>query len=152
MDFPHIFNPFGMAFSALLILPHIIYRRKHTIDKEIYTNKAMYYIDRMGRFFSLLLMSFHTGVLERGFTEPKELMERFWIISTAVMLLIYLLLWALFLKKERKSVAYLIAAASTAVIVFSGILQVNTLLFTAGFIYLAGELYIIKRHFNCPHF
>ena len=97
-------------------------------------------------------MSFHTGVLERGFTEPKELMERFWIISTSVMVLIYLLLWALFLKKERKSVAYLIAAASTAVIVFSGILQVNTLLFTAGFIYLAGELYIIKRHFNCPHF
>ncbi len=131
MDFPNIFNPFGMAFSALLILPHIIYRRRHTIDKEIYTNKAMYYIDRMGRFFSLLLMSFHTGVSERGFTEPKELMERFWIISTAVML---------------------IAAVSTAVIVFSGILQVNTLLFTAGFIYLAGELYIIKRHFNCPHF
>lgn len=147
MNFLNVFNPFGMVFSAVLILPHIIYRRKHTIDNTIYTNKAMYYIDRMGRFFSLLLMSLHSGVLERGFTEPKQLMERFWIISTAAMLLAYLLLWVLFMKHERKSAAYLIVAVSAAVIIFSGILQVNTLLFTAGFIYLAGELYIVRRHF-----
>lgn len=148
MNILNIFNPFGMVFSAALILPHIIYRRRHTIDKTIYTNKAMYYIDRMGRFLSILLMSFHSGVLERGFTEPKELMERFWLISTAFMLVIYLLLWVLFLKRERIAAARLIVAVSATVIVFSGILQVNTLLFTAGFVYLAGELYVVKRHFD----
>ena len=147
MNFLSVFNPFGMAFSAVLVLPHIKYRRKHTSDKTVYTIKAMYYIDRMGPFMSLLLMSLHSDVLERGFTEPKELMERFWIISTAVMLLSYLLLWALFLKRERKAVAGLIVAVSATIIIFSGILQVNTLLFAAGFIYLAGEIYIVRRHF-----
>lgn len=148
MNFLDIINPIGLAFALLLALPHIIYRRLHTIDISIYTNKAMYYIDRIGRFGSLLLMSVHTGILEKGFTEPKELMQRFWIISTAVLLAVYLLLWGLYLKKARRWVADLIVAVSAVIIIFSGILQVNTLLFTVGFVYLAGELYVVRQNFH----
>ena len=36
---------------------------------------------------------------------------------------------------------------SAAAVILSGILQVNTLLFTAGVVYLIGELYIV-RHRN----
>ena len=148
MDFLSVVNPCGLAFTAVLILPHIFYRRRHRIDKTAYANQGMYYIDRMGRFGSLFLMSFHLGVLERGFTEPKELMMRFWLISTAALLAVYLLLWGMFFKRERKHTAYLIVAVSAVIIVFSGILQVNTLLFTFGFVYLIGELYVVKQHFK----
>ena len=148
MDFLSVVNPCGLAFTAVLIFPHIFYRRRHRIDKTAYANQGMYYIDRMGRFGSLFLMSFHLGVLERGFTEPKELMMRFWLISTAALLAVYLLLWGMFFKRERKHTAYLIVAVSAVIIVFSGILQVNTLLFTFGFVYLIGELYVVKQHFK----
>ena len=148
MDFLSVVNPCGMAFAVVLILPHIFYRRRHRIDKTAYANQGMYYIDRMGRFGSLFLMSFHLGVLERGFTEPKELMMRFWLISTAALLAVYLLLWGMFFKRERKHTAYLIIAVSAVIIVFSGILQVNTLLLTFGFVYLIGELYVVKQHFK----
>ena len=148
MNFLSVINPYGMAIAAVLVLPYIFYRRRHKINKADYSNPGMYYIDRMGRFGSLFLLSFHLGVLERGFTEPKELMTRFWLISTAAMLAVYLLLWGMFFKRERKHTAYLIVAVSAVIIVFSGILQVNTLLFTFGFVYLIGELYVVKQHFK----
>ena len=85
--------------------------------------------------------------LEKGFTEPKELMQRFWLITTAVLVLAYWLLWVLFCKRNKKAAAYGIVAASAAAVILSGILQVNTLLFTAGVVYLIGELYIV-RHRN----
>lgn len=148
MKFFDIVNIYGLIFAVLLALPHILYRRRHRIDKEIYTNRAMYYIDRMGRFGSLFLMSFNIGILEKGFTEPKLLMERFWLISTAVLSLCYLLLWAVFFKNESKKTAYALAFLSAFIIVFSGILQVKTLLLTFGIVYLAGELYVISRFFQ----
>ena len=148
MKFFDIVNIYGLIFAVLLALPHIIYRRRHRIDTGVYQNRAMYYIDRMGRFGSLFLMSFNIGILEKGFTEPKILMERFWLISTAVMTLCYLLIWLMFYKNEKKTTAYALAFISAFIIVFSGILQVKTLLFTFGLVYLAGELYVISRFFQ----
>ncbi|MBQ1309945.1 MAG: hypothetical protein IIY54_09580, partial [Ruminococcus sp.] len=99
----------------------------------------------LGRFGSLFLMSVHTGVLEKGFTDPKELMQRFWLITTAVLVLAYWLLWILFSKRNNQAAAYGIVAASAAAVMLSGILQVNTLLLTAGVVYLIGELYIVRH-------
>ena len=141
----NIFNPYGIAIAVILALPHIFYRRSHKIDRSLYDNRAMYYLDRMARFGCLLLLSFHTGILERGFTEPKELMKRFWLITSAVLLLIYLVLWFFYFRQPRRWLARLIAGVSAFVIVFSGILQVNTLLFTFGIVYFIGEWYIISK-------
>ena len=111
------------------------------------SNRAMLTLDRMGRFGSLFLLSFHLGVLEKGFTQPKELMQQFWMIATAVLAAAYLLLRVVFSKREKKQIAILIVASSAAVVILSGILQVNTLLLTAGIVYLIGELYIVKCKF-----
>ena len=59
----------------------------------------------------------------------------------------YLLLRVVFSKREKKQIAILIVASSAAVVILSGILQVNTLLLTAGIVYLIGELYIVKCKF-----
>ena len=86
-------------------------------------------------------------MLEKGFTQPKELMQQFWMIATAVLAAAYLLLRVVFSKREKKQIAILIVASSAAVVILSGILQVNTLLLTAGIVYLIGELYIVKCKF-----
>ena len=78
MDFHNLFNGFGVLFAVLLVLPHVVFVKTKSYDKTVFTNKGMVYIDRIGRFFSVLLMAINIGVLEKGFTEPKELMERFW--------------------------------------------------------------------------
>lgn len=148
MNLFSVINPFGVVFAVLLMLPHIIFRKTRGCDKSVYTNRAMLMIDRIGRFFSLFLMAFNIGVLEKGFPEPKARMERFWVITTAVLVLCYLIAWALFFKNESKLSAYLIISFSAAAVIFSGICQVKTLLFTAGIVYLIGELYLASKFFQ----
>lgn len=144
MQFFNLFNPFGLLFAVLLALPYALWRRKSSVSKTDFPNQAVYRLAQMGRLGSLFLMSVHIGVLEKGFTEPKELMQRFWLIFTAVLLLIYWLLWGLFSKNEKRWTANLLVAVSGAAVIFSGILQVNTLLLTFGVVYLVGELYLVK--------
>ena len=148
MDFHNLFNGFGVLFAVLLVLPHVVFVKTKSYDKTVFTNKGMVYIDRIGRFFSVLLMAINIGVLEKGFTEPKELMERFWLITTAALIVVYLLMWVLFYGSGKKAFAYSIIFSSAIAVIFTGICQVKTLLFTAGIVYLIGELYMASRFFS----
>ena len=148
MGFFDVVNVYGLLFAAVLLAPHIVYMKTHTLDTGVFANRAMVYIDRVGRLASLFLMSFHIGVLELGFTEPQALMRRFWLIVMGVCSVLYALLWLLFFKKETKGCALGIILISSFMVMFSGILQVNTLLLTAGIVYLIGELYLFSRYFR----
>lgn len=148
LEFFDVVNIYGVVFSALLVIPHVVYAKNHTYNVNSFSNRAMLYIDRVGRFFSVFLMAINIGVLEQGFTEPKALMERFWLITSAVCVLIYALLWLLFFKTESKGAALAIILISAFVVMFSGILQVKTLLLTAGVVYLIGELYMFSQFFK----
>ena len=148
MDFHNLFNGFGVLFAVLLVLPHVVFVKTKSYDKTVFTNKGMVYIDRIGRFFSVLLMAINIGVLEKGFTEPKELMERFWLITTAALIAVYLLMWVLLYRSGKKAFAYSIIFSSAIAVIFTGICQVKTLLFTAGIVYLIGELYMASRFFS----
>lgn len=148
MGFFDVVNVYGLLFAAVLLVPHIVYMKTHTLDTGVFANRAMVYIDRVSRLASLFLMSFHIGVLELGFTEPQALMRRFWLITMGVCSVLYALLWLLFFKKETKGCALGIILISSFMVMFSGILQVNTLLLTAGIVYLIGELYLFSRYFR----
>ena len=148
MGFFDVVNIYGLMIAAVLAVPHIIYVKTHTYDKNKFSNRAMVYIDRTGRFFSLFLMAFNLGVLERGFTEPKELMKSFWLITVGALTLVYILLWLWFFKTNSKGAALAITLVSAFIIIFSGIIQVKTLLMTAGIVYLIGELYMFSRFFS----
>lgn len=148
MGFFDVVNVYGLLFAAVLLVPHIVYMKTHTLDTGVFANRAMVYIDRVGRLASLFLMSLHIGVLELGFTEPQALMRRFWLIVMGVCSVLYALLWLLFFKKETKGCALGIILISSFMVMFSGILQVNTLLLTAGIVYLIGELYLFSRYFR----
>lgn len=148
MSFFDVVNIYGVIIAAVLLAPHIIYVKTHTYDKSKFTNRAMVYIDRIGRFSSLFLLMFNLGILEQGFTEPKDLMRRFWLISVGALMLIYILLWLVFFKTGSKGIALAIILVSAFIVIFSGILQVKTLLVTAGIVYLIGELYMFSRFFK----
>ena len=148
MGFFDVVNVYGLLFAAVLLVPHIVYMKTHTLDTGVFANRAMVYIDRVGRLASLFLMLLHIGVLELGFTEPQALMRRFWLIVMGVCSVLYALLWLLFFKKETKGCALGIILISSFMVMFSGILQVNTLLLTAGIVYLIGELYLFSRYFR----
>ncbi len=143
-----VFNPAGMLFAAALLAPYIFFFKRYPGEGERCPNKAMLLLCRIARIGSLLLMAFHFGILEQGFTNPKETMERFWWIATAAMLVLYWALWALFFRRERKGLLRAAVITAAVILIFSGILQVSTLLFTFGFVYLIAELYLIHTAFQ----
>ena len=93
MDFfsTNLFNWYGLAFAIALLVPDIVYIKSNRIDRTIFDNRAMLYIERIGKYCSIFLMGINIGVLEGGFTKP--IMETFWIISTCVLTVVALILW-----------------------------------------------------------
>ena len=148
MVLSEIVNGYGLLFAVISLVPHIVYMRTHTLDTSAFTNRGMVYIDRIGRFFSLFLMAFQLHILEQGFPEPKALMERFWLIVMGVCSLLYVLLWLLFFKRESRGTALSLIMLTAFMVMLSGLLQVKTLLLTAGVVWLIGDLYLFSRYFK----
>ena len=146
MGFFDVVNVYGLLFAVILAVPHIVYARTHNYDLNVINNRAMLYIERTGKYCSLFLMGINIGVLEQGFTAP--IMEVYWLISTSVLTVIYVVVWIVFFKKETKGFAYLLTITAALIVIQSGLLQVKTLLLTAGIVYLIGELYITSQAFK----
>lgn len=148
MGFFDVVNLAGLIFVAVMIIPHVVFARTHqnVYSTKSIDNRGMVYIERIGKYCSAFLMAINIGVLEKGFTSP--LMQKFWLISTSVMVAIYLVLWVIFFKTSSKAVAYLLTILAGIIVIISGLLQVKTLLLTAGVVYLIGELYVAKKLFN----
>ncbi|MGN0490437.1 hypothetical protein [Ruminococcus sp.] len=146
MGFFDVVNVYGLLFAIILAVPHVVYARTHNYDLKAINNRAMLYIERTGKYCSLFLMGINVGVLEKGFTAP--IMEVYWLISTSVLTVIYVVLWIVFFKKETKGFAYLLTITAALIVIQSGLLQVKTLLLTAGIVYLIGELYVTSQAFK----
>lgn len=143
MGFFDVVNVYGLLFVIIMIVPHIVYARTHTYDMKSIGNRAMVYIERIGKYCGAFLMAVNIGVLEQGFT--SELMKNFWLYSTAILIAVYIVLWILFFKTNRKWVAYALTVLAGLILMYCGLLQVKTLLLTAGIVYLVGELYVTKK-------
>lgn len=146
MGFFDVVNVYGLLFAVILATPHIVYARTHNYDLNAINNRAILYIERTGKYCSLFLMGINLGILEKGFTAP--IMETYWLISTAVLTVIYVVLWIVFFNKETKGFAYLLTITAALIVIQSGLLQVKTLLLTAGIVYLIGELYVTSQAFK----
>lgn len=138
-----VVNVYGLLFVTIMIAPHIVYARTHSYNTKLIENRAMLYIDRIGKYCGAFLMAVNIGVLEIGFT--SDLMKKFWLYSTAVLVAIYIVLWIVFLKTEKKGIAYAITILAGFILMYCGLLQVKSLLLFAGVVYLAGELYATKK-------
>lgn len=143
MGFFDVVNIYGLLFAIIMTAPHIVYARTHSYNIKSIENRAMVYIARIGKFCGVFLMAVNIGVLESGFT--SELMKKFWLYSTAVLVAVYIVIWILFLKTNKKGFAYILTILAGFILMYCGLLQVKTLLLTAGIVYLSGELYVVKK-------
>ena len=53
MDFfsTNLFNWYGLAFAIALLVPDIVYIKSNRIDRTIFDNRAMLYIQNYGHIF-----------------------------------------------------------------------------------------------------
>ena len=144
MGFFDVVNVCGLLFAIILLAPHIVYAKTHNYDMSVFDNRGMLLLERIGKYCSLFLMSFHIGILDKGFTSP--VMQKFWFIFSAVMSAAYIAVWILFFKKEGRVLAYMLTVLPAVVFMLSGLLQVNTLLLTFGVVFFIGQLYLTSKY------
>lgn len=144
MGFFDVVNVCGLLFAIILLAPHIVYAKTHNYDMSVFDNRGMLLLERIGKYCSLFLMSFHIGILDKGFTSP--VMQKFWFIFSAVMSAAYIAVWILFFKKEGRVLAYVLTVLPAVVFMLSGLLQVNTLLLTFGVVFFIGQLYLTSKY------
>ena len=146
MNFFNVVNVYGLLFAIALLIPDIWYAKTHEINRNIFDNRAMLYIERIGKYCSLFLMGINIGVLEKGFTQ--DIMRTFWIASVSVMTVICIVLWILCFRKAAKLTSYFLTVLTAIIFMLSGLLQVKTLLLTFGIVYLIGQLYVARKYLN----
>ena len=69
MDFfsTNLFNWYGLAFAIALLVPDIVYIKSNRIDRTIFDNRAMLYIERIGKYCSIFLMGIRMDREETSF-------------------------------------------------------------------------------------
>lgn len=146
MGFFDVVNVYGLLFAIALLIPDIWYAKTHEINRNIFDNRAMLYIERIGKYCSFFLMGINIGILEKGFT--KDIMKTFWLISVSIMLVLCIVLWILCFRKAAKLASYSLTVMTAIIFMLSGLLQVKTLLLTFGIIYLIGQLHVTRKYLD----
>jgi hypothetical protein len=138
-----VVNLYGLIFTIVLVFPYAVYLRSGKVNENSLSNRGMLYFERIGKYCSAFLMSINIGILEAGFTAP--IMKKFWLISTSIMLVFYIVSWIGFSKTNKKGFAYAAAIIAGLVVMYSGLLQVRPLLLFAGIVFFIGEIYTVRK-------
>ncbi len=146
MDFfsTNLFNWYGLAFAIALLVPDIVYIKSNRIDRTIFDNRAMLYIKESENIAVFSLWELTSACLRAVL--QSRLWKPVWMISTCVLTVIAAILWLLCFYRFSKLWAYLLTAVTAVIFIMSGLLQVKTLLLTAGVVYLIGQLYVTNKY------
>lgn len=121
MDF---LNVYGLMFLLLLLLPNILFMKNFEGGRKRQTafENAM---EQIGRYGSMLLMVFNTGVLE--FDEGFDRLVPVYLIVNTVFIALYWAGWVRFNSKRTVLRAMWLAAVPSAVFLFCGIISLHIL-------------------------
>ncbi|MEE1218944.1 MAG: hypothetical protein U0L20_03365 [Ruminococcus sp.] len=149
MNFLNLFdfvNLYGFLIIISILVPNVVYAKSvdYKSKLRLVENRSMLYIEKIGKYFSLFLMAFNLGVLEKGFTTP--VMFKFWLVTMAVLVAVYTILWFVYFRFKNVLTAYSLTIIAAVIFMLSGLLQVKTLLLTFGLVYFIGGLYVTSKY------
>ena len=116
MEFGWI-NLFGGIFVILMLIPNIVYAVKNKDEKNLCTNKFMNIIEQIGRYACIVLMWFPLLVWKFGFSTSTEMV--IYMLSNALLLIAYWILFAIYMKKKNMGLALSLAIIPSCIFLFS---------------------------------
>jgi len=137
-------NAFGAVIVILMMLPNIVYAMKNKGQKNLCTNKFMNLIEQIGRYGCIVLMWLPLLVWEFGFKSVTEML--IYVILNAVLLAIYIILFAFYIKKEEIRLSLALAVIPSCIFLFSGILLRHGLLVCFAVIFAIGHIYVTFKN------
>ena len=145
MEFGWI-NLFGAVIVIVMMIPNIVYAARNKDEKNLCTNKVMNLIEQIGRYACIVLMWFPLLVWKFGFASVLEML--IYLIGNGLMLFIYLLVFARYLKEKTAQRAMILAVLPACIFLLSGLLLRHWLLVLSALLFAIGHIYVTKQNFD----
>lgn len=118
------FDPAGLAFVVILLIPNIIFAATHKDGFENkYQNKMIEALEQVGRFGSFALMFITVPPLTFGFWFEGG--RTLYLILGGVLLFLYLLGWVLFRKESSVGKSLWLSVVPSLLFIESAVLSLN---------------------------
>ncbi|MCI5648726.1 MAG: hypothetical protein MR332_04725 [Fusicatenibacter sp.] len=137
-------NLFGAAVVLVMLIPNLFYARKHGNEENRCKNQVMNLVEQIGRYSCFILMWLPLLVWKFGFHSVAEMC--IYLIGSLILLLVYLIIWALYLKRQTAQKAMALAVIPVCIFLMSGILLRHYLLVAAALVFGAGHIYVTREN------
>jgi len=141
------FNPInllGFIIVAIMLIPNIIYGIKFKDVENKCTNRAMNIIEQVGRYGSMALMVLPLFVWKFGFS--SVFMMLVYVFGNGILLLMYLIIWVFYFKKQTMKKAMALAIIPTCIFLLSGLTLYHWILVAAAVIFGIGHIYVTYQN------
>ena len=135
------FNPFGLVFITIIMIPNIVYalRCKDGFANN-YRNKTVELVEQIGRFGCFGFMIFNVPGIWFGWRSDKVFAA--YLIVNALSITLYCVLWIVCWKKKGIFKALALSIIPSAVFLISGIMSRSILLIVAALLFAPAHIFI----------
>lgn len=133
-------NLAGFVIMICILLPNIMYAVKKKSSKKQEINKGILLCEQIGRYVSMFLMIFNIGIAEFGFGSIGVFFTYFF--ANIILLIIYLITWILYFKKETYTKSMILAITPTIIFLISGFTLRHYLLVVSAIVFGISHIYI----------
>lgn len=139
------FNPYGLVFIILIMIPNIIFAIKCKDGFEnLWSNKAVEIPEQIGRYGCFGTMIFNIPFTAFGFTSDEAFAV--YLIADTVLILSYCLIWIVCFRKNSIFRALALSIIPSVVFLFSGIISRSILLIISSVIFAPCHILISYKN------
>lgn len=143
-------NGIGAGIVLLLMIPNIIYALRNKGELNQCKNTAILVAEQIGRYGCIVWMWLPLLVWKFGFPGVGYMLS--YMLGNGVMLLCYLLIFAVYFRKRTACRAYLLAVLPGCIFLLSGLMLRHWLLVGFAVLFLPAHVYVtavnIKAHLS----
>lgn len=137
-------NFFNLIIVALLLIPNIVYALKNRNVKNKSQNRVLNIMEQIGRYGSIFFMIFNIGIEEFGFRSKAAFV--IWIPCNGVLILLYLIFWMFYFKKQKLSYAVTLAVIPSLIFLLNGFLLNYWALIVCAVIFCIAHIYVVYQN------
>ncbi|MGN0586647.1 MAG: hypothetical protein ACI4JF_05110 [Oscillospiraceae bacterium] len=140
------FNPYGLAFMAVIMIPNIIFAIKCRDGfANPWSNKAVEALEQIGRYGCFATMIFNIPYTAIGFWSENAFAV--YLIADTVMTAAYCIIWVVCFRKNSLFRAISLSVIPSVIFLFSGIMSRSVLLTLSALIFAPCHIMISVK--NC---
>ena len=139
------FNPFGLVFITIIMIPNIVFaiRCKDGFANN-YKNKPVELVEQIGRFGCFGFMIFNVPGTWFGWWSDEVF--AIYLIVNALLVTLYCILWVVCWKKNGMFKALALSIIPSVVFLISGIMSRSILLILAALLFAPSHILISYHH------